>query len=121
MQVYTSIRDIAPNPIWDGILARAVHGQELTLAIVELGPNTVVAQHAHVNEQMGLVIRGTMTFTIGGEKKVLGPGEVYTILANVPHDAAAGPEGAVVIDIFAPVRQEWASMKTIDPRPPVWP
>jgi quercetin dioxygenase-like cupin family protein len=62
-----------------------------------------------------------MTFTIGGETRVVGPGETWTIPSNVPHEATAGPEGAVVIDVFAPVREDWSSLEAAERREPRWP
>ena len=52
-----------------------------------------------------MVISGAVTFRIGDETRELGPGETWTIPSNVPHEATAGPEGAVLIDVFAPIRQ----------------
>jgi unsaturated pyranuronate lyase len=39
----------------------------------------------------------------------------------VPHEATAAPDGAVVIDVFAPVRQEWEALEPADEREPRWP
>lgn len=58
--------DIRPLPIWDGVIARAVEGLEMTRAVVELAPNSHVAAHQHLNEQIGIVLKGTLTFTIMG-------------------------------------------------------
>ncbi len=110
-----------PLPIWEGVVARAVEGRELTFAVVELDPGAVVAEHRHANEQLGMVLRGTMTFTIAGEERDIGPGMTYTIPADVPHTATAGPDGTVVIDVFAPPRSDWRAFETLEPRPLRWP
>jgi hypothetical protein len=39
----------------------------------------------------------------------------------VPHAVDVGPDGAVVIDVFAPVRGDWAAIETSEPREPRWP
>ena len=121
MRRFTPLREVPPVPIWEGILARAIHAREMTIAVVELAPDSVVASHAHVNEQLGIVLRGSMTFTIDGETRVLQAGDIYNIPANAPHEAMTGPEGAVVVDIFAPVRQEWKAIEPTAPRQPTWP
>jgi quercetin dioxygenase-like cupin family protein len=59
-------------------------------------------------------------FRIGDATKELGPGEAWTIPSNVPHEATAGPKGAVVIDVFAPVRRDWEALPQ-ETRPPRWP
>jgi quercetin dioxygenase-like cupin family protein len=121
MSAFRALDDIAPLPIWDGILARVVEGRAMTFAVVELDPHAVAAMHQHSNEQIGLVLRGTMTFKIGNETRVLTPGDTYDIPGNVPHEATAGPEGAVVIDVFAPIRADWHRFSAREPQPSVWP
>jgi quercetin dioxygenase-like cupin family protein len=117
---FDDVRAIPSRRIWDGIGARVVNGERLSLAIVELDPGAVVKEHHHEHEQLGMVIRGAMRFRVGDETLDLGPGETWTIPSNVPHEATAGPEGAVVIDVFAPVREDWESLPAED-RAPRWP
>jgi unsaturated pyranuronate lyase len=121
VSAFEELGDLRPLPIWDGILARAVVGEEMTMAIVELAPNAVAAEHHHANEQLGIVLTGTMTFRIGDETREIGPGMTYKILADVPHTATAGPDGCVVMDIFAPPRADWGALEPQEPTPPIWP
>ncbi|HEU4451101.1 MAG TPA: cupin domain-containing protein [Gaiellaceae bacterium] len=107
--------------VWDGVAARAVHGERGTLAVVELEPGSVVPEHGHANEQLGLVLRGSLTFRVGEETRELGPGSTWCIPGDVPHEVQAGPEGAVVIDVFAPVRDDWGGLERDGPRAPRWP
>ena len=79
METFKSLREIAPQRIWEGVLARVVEGDTMSFALVELAPNSVVAEHQHHNEQMGIVLRGSMTFTIGGEPRLLHTGDTYNI------------------------------------------
>jgi quercetin dioxygenase-like cupin family protein len=116
--------DLARLPlrrIWDGVNARVVSGERLSFGVVELDPGAVVPEHRHDHEQLGMVLRGRMTFRIGDETGELGPGETWTIPSNVPHEVTAGPDGAVVIDMFAPVREDWAALEPAEPRSPRWP
>jgi hypothetical protein len=36
-----------------------------------------------------------------------GPGGTWRILGDVPHEVTVGPDGAVVIDVFSPPREDW--------------
>jgi quercetin dioxygenase-like cupin family protein len=121
MSSYDDLGSIAPLPIWEGLLARAVEGEQSTLAIIELAPNISVPEHSHANEQLGVLVSGSMTFTIGGEVKELGPGETWRILGHVPHSVVAGPAGAVAVESFAPGRDDWDGRERVAPQPPLWP
>ena len=123
----SNLRDIADYPlleIWggDAVRARRVDRERITIAEGEMAPNPVVPQPRHENKHHGKVIQGVMHFTIDGETRTLGPGGTWRILSNLPHDVVAGPEGAVVIDVFNPTRADWADKVVVDPAtPPKWP
>jgi quercetin dioxygenase-like cupin family protein len=121
MEIFKPLRELLPQRIWEGVIARVVEGEKMSFAVVELAANSVVSEHQHPNEQMGIVLQGSMTFTIGGEARLLRIGDTYNIPGGVPHHAVTGPDGAVVVDVFAPVRADWARFAKEAPRPPVWP
>jgi quercetin dioxygenase-like cupin family protein len=107
--------------IWDGVHVRVVHGDRITLGVIELDPNSVVPEHSHENEQLGMCLSGSLVFRVADESRELGPGETWTIPGNVPHEVQVGPEGAVVIDVFVPPREDWREAERVDARPPRWP
>jgi quercetin dioxygenase-like cupin family protein len=121
ISAFDDVAAIPPQQVWEQIVARPVHGERLTLAIVELEPGAVVDDHSHDNEQLGIVLLGSMPFRVGDEERELGPGSTWSIPSNVSHSATAGPDGASVIDVFAPVRSDWAALERQDPRPGPWP
>jgi unsaturated pyranuronate lyase len=97
-----------------------VQGERIPLGVFELDPDSVVPEHTHDNEQVGLVLQGSLAFRIGDERRELAPGAMYVIPANTPHDVQTGPDGAVVVDVFAPVREEWEGLERHE-RAPRWP
>jgi quercetin dioxygenase-like cupin family protein len=120
----SKLRDLAaltPIQVWEGVRARRVQGDQLTLAIVELAPGAVVPEHRHPSEQNGMVIEGEVTFRIGDEERRLGPGGTWQILGGVPHAVVTGPQGAVVIDVFSPIRADWDALPQLAVEPPRWP
>ena len=121
MNALDNVADIPPQRIWDGVVARSVQLDRLTMAVVELDPGAVVPEHRHDNEQAGLVVAGTVVFTVAGETKDLGPGGTWRIAGGVPHSVEAGPEGATVIDVFSPARADWDELEREAPRSPAWP
>jgi quercetin dioxygenase-like cupin family protein len=118
---FDKLSEIRPIGIWSGVRARTVSGEKCSLAVVELDPGSIVAEHSHDNEQLGMVIGGSVSFRIGAELRELGPGETWRIPRNMPHEVHAGPEGAVVIDVFAPARDDWGRLERLEPQTPRWP
>ena len=121
MSAFDDVARIVPRKVWDGITVRAVHGERLTLAVVELAPGAVVGEHSHDHEQLGLVLRGSLRFRVGDEERELGPGETWEIPSGTPHDAVAGPDGASVLDLFAPPRSDWTQAEPAAAGPHRWP
>ena len=125
MATISNLRDITDVPsldVWgDTVRARVIVGENASLAVVTLEPGAIVPEHRHVHEQLGICLEGSITFTIDGESRSLGPGGTWRIPSDRPHDAVAGPDGAVVIDIFSPVRADWDALPRSAPREPRWP
>jgi quercetin dioxygenase-like cupin family protein len=121
VSAFDELEGIGPQDIWNGVIVRAVHGERITLGVVELEPSSIVPEHSHENEQLGIVLAGSLTFRVGDETRELGPGGTWRIPANTPHDVTTGPEGAVVLDVFAPTRDDWAAFEPQAPREPLWP
>ena len=122
MSAFEDIEAVGPLRIWNDVVAREVHGQQTTLAVVELEPGAVVPEHHHVSEQLGMVIEGSVSFRVADEERELGPGATWNIPSEVPHEVRAGREGAVVIDVFSPTREsDWSDLEREAPRTPHWP
>ena len=120
MPIFSEFNAQQPYAVWEGINARAIVGERMTMALVDLDPDMEVPEHHHPNEQLGFVMQGELTFTIGGETRTLHPGETYSIPPDVPHSAVTGAQGCVVIDVFAPVRADWEELERGDPSPSAW-
>jgi quercetin dioxygenase-like cupin family protein len=118
---FADVGAIPPQQIWDGVLGRTVHGERVSFSLVELAPDSVVPEHSHENEQVGILIQGSVTFSVGGETRELEPGGTWRILAHVPHSVTTGPAGAVVVEVFSPVRHDWHAIEQLEPRSPRWP
>ena len=116
------LAQVSPFDVWgEAVRARRIQGERVTLAVVELAAGAVVPEHRHAAEQLGMVIEGTVRFTIDGETRELGPGGTWRILSNLPHDLVTGLDGATVIDVFNPVRDDWDRFELLDPVAPKWP
>ena len=121
MGAFDELAAIPPQEIIGGLLARVVHGERITLAVVEIEPDAELPEHSHENEQLGLVLQGSVTFRVGQEARSLRAGGIWRIPPNAPHFLRAGHEGAVVLDVFVPTRNDWKSLDALEPRQPRWP
>jgi quercetin dioxygenase-like cupin family protein len=121
MSAFANLSGLDLQKIWDGVHARIVHGERITLGVVELDPNSHVPEHHHENEQLGMCLSGSLEFRVGDETLQLGPGDTWTIPSDVPHEVQVGPEGAVVIDVFVPPRDDWRDAERAEQRKPRWP
>ncbi|HVM30134.1 MAG TPA: cupin domain-containing protein [Candidatus Limnocylindrales bacterium] len=115
------IADATAIAVWGGVVARRLVGQRSMFAVVELEPNTAVPEHRHPHEQLGLVLTGGGRFRVGHEVMDVSPGSTWNIPPDIPHEFTVGPEGAVVIDVFTPNREDWEGLPQAQDRPPRWP
>ncbi len=93
--------------LFPGVEIHATAGEGLMLSLVEFEPGSVVPEHSHPHEQMGMMISGRAEFTVGGVTRVLGPGEMWRIPGHVPHKVRALDGPAVALDVFHPVREDY--------------
>jgi unsaturated pyranuronate lyase len=119
--IIPSLAELTAQSIWTGVVGRVRHGHGLTVAVVEVDPESVIPEHRHLNEQIGVLIRGAVTFTVGADERALKPGATWVIPPHVPHDVRAGTEGAVIIEAFAPHREDWRLLAEVHDRAPRWP
>jgi quercetin dioxygenase-like cupin family protein len=102
-----SLRGAEDFQLADGVTAKGLFGEAAMINLVELAPDAVVALHDHPHEQLGLILRGSMILTVDGEDHVLSEMDAYALPGGIEHEGIAGPEGALVLDVFHPVREDY--------------
>ena len=80
------------------------------LSYLEMEPGAVVPLHSHPHEQGGILISGKLELTIGEEVRQVEAGAMFLIPPNVLHKAVAYDGPAVVLDVFSPVREDYAEL-----------
>lgn len=95
------------HAIFPGVEILTTAGQNLMLSLVTFEPGSVVAEHAHPHEQMGMMISGMLEFTVGGVTRVLGPGDQWRIPGGIRHSVRALDAPAVALDVFHPIREDY--------------
>lgn len=104
---FYSAQDRTAKTLAPGVVARTMWGDKMLMSLVDLAAHSVVPLHSHPHEQVGIVIKGELTFTIGGETKTLHAGDLWVIPGGVEHMVVTGSEDAQALDVFSPVREEY--------------
>jgi quercetin dioxygenase-like cupin family protein len=104
---FVSFESVRAFELAPGVSGRPLFGEGAMLNLITFEPGAVVPLHSHPHEQLGIVIRGEQALVVGGVEHVLGPLDAYSIPGGVEHSAHCGPEGALVLDVFQPVREDY--------------
>jgi unsaturated pyranuronate lyase len=104
---FVRFEKIRPFTLAPGVEGRPLFGEGAMLNLIEFEPGATVPLHEHEHEQLGIVLRGMQALVVDGVPHELGPMEGYVLPGGVPHSAYCGPEGATVLDIFRPVREDY--------------
>lgn len=107
---FVRLDEVAGFALAPGAVGRPLFGERAMLNLVELEPDAVVPPHSHPQEQLGVVLRGEMRLTVQGVEHVLREMDAYVVRGDVEHSATFGPEGATVLDVFDPVREDYLEM-----------
>ena len=94
--------------IVEGDVKRFIYtGDKMQVVEYHFPPGKTFPPHSHeANEQMGYLVSGKMGFSIGGVKKDLLPGQWYRAPIGVEHNAWTYDEPSILLDIFAPPRDD---------------
>ena len=95
-------RDLAP-----GLKTRVFPGDHCMLSIVTIEPNAHGTIHSHPQEQWGVLLEGDGVRIQNGEEIPVKAGDFWRTPGGVPHGIRAGTNGARVLDIFSPPRDEY--------------
>jgi quercetin dioxygenase-like cupin family protein len=99
-----------------GVSGRPLFGERAMLNLIRFEPGATVPLHSHPHEQLGLVLEGMQALVVDGNARELGPLEGYVLPGGVEHSAYCGPDGALVLDVFTPVRQDYLERWTAEAR-----
>jgi quercetin dioxygenase-like cupin family protein len=101
--------DMPKENVTEMLDRRLITGDRMMLAHVYLKKGAIVPRHAHENEQLTYILKGTLRFWIGEDELEtidVRAGEVLHIPSHVPHKAEA-LEDTLDVDIFSPPRRDW--------------
>ena len=100
-------QEVPVEQIGEGIERQMIVGDRLMVCRLRFAPHVVTPPHDHVHEQITLVEKGPVLFTIGDEQRIARTGDVLHFPPNSWHGATMLDEEVVLIDIFSPVREDF--------------
>ena len=97
-----------------GCRMRTPFGENLMLSYLEMDEGAEIPLHDHPHEQGGIMLQGRLQLTIGDDTRIVEPGSLYLVPPNLPHRAVAVGGPVVVLDVFSPVREDYAKLVNRD-------
>ncbi len=108
---YVSVEKLIPVlELATGITSRPLVGRNLLASFVRFEPNSVAPLHAHEEEQIFVVLEGEIELQMGGEHRLMRPGDAALIPAWVLHSARSQETPAYQLDVFSPPRKAMLDM-----------
>ena len=95
-------RELAP-----GLDARIFVGDQVMISLVTFEPNAEGRSHSHPEEQWGVLLDGDGVRIQGAKEFPVRAGDFWRTPGGVPHSFKAADEGARILDIFSPPREEY--------------
>lgn len=91
----------------EGIERQMIVGDQLMVCRLRFAPFVETPAHDHPHEQMTIVERGRVRFTIGSQERIVQAGDILHFPSGCWHGATMLDEAVVLIDIFTPVREDF--------------
>ncbi len=103
---YFSFSELPFNPLNEKVSSRFMAGEHLMYVEHRAKKGHIAVNDQHVNEQLSLIVSGSLRVATGGKVYLLKPGDAILIPSNVVHTVEV-LEDSVVIEVFSPPRKEW--------------
>lgn len=91
----------------EAITAHIFPAAQSMASVVTIAPHAEGKVHSHPQEQWSILIEGSATRIHDGERIAVKKGDFWVAPGGVEHGIIGGPDGAVIIDVFAPARPEY--------------
>ena len=100
------VSEVPVRELFPGYRARIVHSDRMSFSYVEVDAGASFTEHDHPHEQVIHMLEGSFELTIESETKLLQTGDVAIVPPNARHRGTARTR-CLILDVFAPVREEY--------------
>lgn len=101
------VADLPSKEVLPGVVLRSVSLDNLMMTFVEYAAGASIPTHHHRREQITCVLDGSIEVTVGGERRLLGPGEGILIPPNQEHSSRPVHGAARALDAWTPVPERF--------------
>jgi quercetin dioxygenase-like cupin family protein len=107
--LHSDWNSIPVKQVSEGIGRQMIVGDKVMICRFHFAPHLVTPAHEHPHEQMTLIERGRVLFTIGDEQRIAKAGDVLHFPSGTWHGATMLDEEVILVDIFSPIREDFLS------------
>ncbi|MEW5901352.1 MAG: SMP-30/gluconolactonase/LRE family protein [Acidobacteriota bacterium] len=106
--VVYDLNDLQFTELSPGANSRLVAGRGAQLSFLQMSPEANFPEHIHPEEQLMIVLRGSIDEVILDEVTTMQTGDVLLLPGNMVHGGKVGDLGCDVLDVFWPPRPDYA-------------
>ena len=103
-----SWEDVSPDQITELYTRKVTHGENVSVARLEVKKGAATRLHHHDSEEVIVVLNGAWQFFLPSGEVTLRANQMLTIPPGVEHGSRV-LEDVVAIDICCPARRDWQS------------
>ncbi len=101
-----------PRELALGVTTRIFAGDQSMLSVVRFEAHAKGEIHSHPEEQWGVLLEGSGVRIQDGREHAVKAGDFWRTPGGVAHGFVAGEDGARVLDVFSPAREEYRKAGT---------
>ncbi|MBS7655968.1 cupin domain-containing protein [Candidatus Bathyarchaeota archaeon] len=84
-----------------------LESDKIQFLLVKMASNAVIPMHNHLNEQMGICLKGKALIKTKKEESIVEENSVYKFASNEEHSVKALEE-TIFLDVFSPPREDYS-------------
>jgi quercetin dioxygenase-like cupin family protein len=96
--------ELPAEAVLEGVTRRRLDGTKLTLMHYSFAPDATHGLHSHVEEQVMMVVHGSVDVHLLDSTRTVATGEYCLIPPRIEHGVTAGKDGAELLVVVAPRR-----------------
>ncbi len=105
--VVGDLHDIQFTELQPGANSRLIGGGGAQLSFLQMSPGMTFAAHLHPEEQLMIVLRGSIDELILDGTKTMTSGDLLYLPGTMVHGGTVGDKGCDVLDVFFPPRPDY--------------